>query len=301
MDQKEATMYQVTKMFNWTEAETKERLFDGDELKDDYADIILEADKARVEKFKNDRTQSYDKGVRETEKKLKTFAESEFKRLTGYDGTEDNFESMFKTWHEKEKAKLVKNVEVSEDAIKKHPAYISLEADRIPKTEYETLKSEYEQFKQNQERSKVMGVVTANAWDVVAKANPILSENATVAENRKRDFLAKFSGYNYDLQGSTILVLDKDGKRIENEHGNPIPFDTWVMDMASQNFDFRAQDDKGNAGNKDKGGQGVIVITDKPTTAAEYNQAIAKWNGSGEDHAKMRIAIAKYYKEHKKD
>jgi hypothetical protein len=137
---------------------------------------------------------------------------------------------------------------------------------------------------------------------VVAAANPILSDNQTVAENRKRDFLAKFSQYEYNLTDDNKIIVSKDGKRLEDEHMNHKPFEAFVMELAGMNFDFQAQGDKGNAGNKPGDNGGVIVLTDKPTTREEYNKAINKLAGIQTDEAaKQRIAIKKYYDEHKKD
>jgi hypothetical protein len=288
-------------MFNWTETEAKERLFEGDELKEDYVDVLLEADKLRVAKLKEDRTKQHDLGYKKAEAEFKTFAETRFKELTGYNGTEATFDEMFKAWSETEKKKWQKNIEVNEDQVKKHPAYIALETTTIPKQQFDDLQKAFDEFKTGQQKAQVMGVVTSRAWDVVAAANPILSENQTVAENRKRDFLSKFSGYEYELTDDNKIIVSKDGKRIEDEHMNHKPFEAFVMDLASVNFDFQAQGEKGNAGNKDKKPGDVVVITDKPTTIQERNAALAKWNGAGDEAAKMRIAINNYYKEHKKD
>jgi hypothetical protein len=289
-------------MFNWTESEAKERLFEGDELKEDYADVILEADKARVAKLKEERTTYHDTGFKKAEKQFKTFAEDKFKELTGYTGAEDNFEAMFKSWHEIEKKKLVKNVEVNEDMVKKHPAYIALETTTIPKTQFDELQTAFEQFKTGQQKAQVMGVVTGRAWDVVTTHNPILSDNPQVAENRRRDFLAKFSGYDYELTDDNKIIVSRDGKRLEDEHANHKPFENFVMDLAAMNFDFQAQSDKGNAGNGKGKASDVITVTEKPTTKAEYNAAMAKWfNLPGEEAAKQRVAIKKYYDQYKKD
>jgi hypothetical protein len=301
MEVKEAVLYQATKMFNWTEDEAKEKLMEGDELKPDYADVILEADKVRVQKLRDERTDKYNEGYQTAEKKFKTIAEAEFKELTGYKGTEGNFKEMFQLWFTEEKKKLSQKKELNEDDIKRHPLYIDLETKTIPKSQYDELQKSFDEFKTTQQRSQVMGVVTERAWSVVAAKNPILSENQTVAENRKRDFLAKFSGYDYDLQDGKIIVL-KDGKRLEDEHGNLKPFEAVVLGLANLNFDFRAQGEKGNGGNENKsGGTSGVVLTDKPTTAAEYHAALDKWNGASEDQVKMRIALKAYYHANKKD
>ena len=299
MDQKESLLYLATKQFNLTEDEATTLLIEGEELKDNAVDLLLEADKARIQKLKDERTTRYNEGYQTAEKKFKTLAEAEFKELTGYKGTEGNFKDMFQLWYADEKKKLGTKKEIGEDEVKKTSWYIDLETKTIPKSQYDELQKSFDEFKTTQQRSQVMGVVTGRAWDVVAAKNPILSENQTVAENRKRDFLAKFSGYDYDLQDGKIIVL-KDGKRLEDEHANLKPFESFVLELAAMNFDFRAQDDKGNAGNK-PGGTAGVVITDKPTTAQEYATALDKWNGASEEHAKMRIALKKYYYDHKKD
>jgi hypothetical protein len=302
MDQKESLLYLTTKQFNLTEDEAKALLLEGDELKPDATDLILDLDKSRIQKLKDDRTKQHDAGYKKAEAEFKTIAETKFKELTGYAGTETNFEEMFKVWQETERKKWQKNIEINEDQVKKHPIYIALESTTIPKTQFDDLQKAFDEFKTAGQKAQVISVVTTRAWDVVAAANPILSDNPTVAENRKRDFLAKFSGFDYDLTDGKIIV-SKDGKRLEDEHANHKPFEAFVMELAGLNFDFKAQTDKGNTGNNNNGTTGgVTVITDKPTTIQERNAALAKWNNiAGEEAAKMRIAINNYYKEHKKD
>lgn len=299
MDQKESLLYLATKQFNLTEAEATTLLIENDELKDNAVDLLLEKDKERIQKLKDERTQYHDKGFKEAEKKLKSFAEEKFKELTGYSGAEDNFEAMFKAWQEAEKKKWQKNVEINEDQVKKHPAYIALESERMPKTDYEKLKSEYDEYKITQERNLTLGMVTNRAWDLVASEDPILEKNETVAANRRRNFLADVCQYSYEWQDKGDPIVIKDGKRLEDEHGNLITFKTFISDLSHQHFEFRAQSPKGNAGNVD--GSGGVVISDRPTTAAEYHAALDKWNGASEEHAKMRIAIKNYYYAHKKD
>lgn len=301
MEPKEAVLYQATKMFNWTEDEAKEKLLIEGELAENYADVILEADKARIQKLKEERTTKYNEGFQTAEKKFKSYAEETFKKLTGYTGDEGNFEDMFQLWYANEKKKLSTKKEVTEDDIKRHPLYIDLETKTIPKEKYDELQRSFDEFKTAKQRAEVMGVVTERAWSVVAAKNPILSENQTVAENRKRDFLAKFSGFDYDLQDGKIVVL-KDGKRLEDEHGNLKPFESVVLDLANLNFDFRAQDDKGNAGNNNRGGgTSGVVLTLKPTTKEEYHAALDKYSGSSDEDVKMRIALKAYYHANKKD
>ena len=293
----ETLLYLTTKQFNLSEEEAKALLFENDELKDNAADLILEKDKQRIAKLKAERETKYNEGYQTAEKKFKSHAEEVFKKKTGYNGTEDNFEAMFDAWFAHQKETLSKKKEVTEDDIKRHPLYIDLETKSIPKQKYDELQKSFDEFRTQSQRKAVMDTVTARAWDVVAARNPILSENQTVAENRKRDFLAKFSAFDYELQDGRIIIL-KEGKRIEDAHGNLKTFEAFTSDLAEQNFDFRAQEEKGNGGNRNTGG--TVTISEKPTTEVELNAVLDKYNGSSEEHAKMRVAALKYFREHKK-
>jgi hypothetical protein len=301
MDQKESLLYLATKQFNLTEDEATAMLIENDELKENAVDLLLEKDKERVARLKDERTTRYNEGYQTAEKKFKTIAESEFKELTGYKGNEGNFKEMFQIWLTEEKKKTAGKKEITEDDIKKHPLYIDLETKTISKSEYEKLQQDFDQFKTTQQKERVMGVVTDAAWAVVSAKNPILSDNPQVADNRRRDFLAKFNGYDYDLQDGKIIVL-KDGKRLEDDRANLKPFESFVLELAMLNFDFRAQGDKGNAGNDNKpGATSGVVLTLKPTTKEEYHAALDKYSGSGDEDIKMRIALKAYYHANKKD
>lgn len=299
MDQKESLLYLTTKQFNLTEDEARSLLFEGDELKENAVDLLLEKDKERIQKLKDERTTRYNEGFQTAEKKFKSHAEETFKKLTGYNGEEANFEEMFSKWHKEETKRLAQKKEVTEDDIKRHPLFVKLETETIAKSKYDELQQAFDEFKTRQQREQVMGVVTSRAWDVVAKKDPILEQNETVAANRRRDFLAKFSGYDYDLQDSKIIVL-KEGKRLEDEHGNLLPFEAFVSNLSNEYFEFRAQSEKGNAGNKPSGNGGVVIL-ERPTTAKEYALALNKYDGASDEHARMRIALKKYYHENKKD
>lgn len=290
----ETLLYLTTKQFNLSEDEAKTLLIVEDKLRDDAADVILEKDKQRIAKLKAERETKYNEGYQTAEKKFKTHAEELFKKKTGYSGQEDNFEAMFDNWFAQQKETLKQKKEVTDDDIKKHPLFIDLETKSIPKEKYDELQKSFDQFKTESQRKAVMDTVTARAWDVVAARNPILSENQTVAENRKRDFLAKFSSFDYELQDGRIIVL-KDGKRIEDAHGNLKTFEAFTVELAEQNFDFRAQEYKENGGNRND--TTTVTVTENPKTEAEYFAALDKYNSNSEEHMKKRIAIKKRYYE----
>lgn len=287
----EVLTYLATKQFNLTEEEVKEIIMDGEELRENAADMLLERDKQRIAKLKEEREKKYNEGYQTAEKKFKSHAEELFKKKTGYNGTEDNFEAMFDTWFDKTKAELGKKKEVTEDDIKRHPLFIDLESKSISKDQYDKLQQDFETYKREQARNTTMSVITDKAWAVVAAKNPILSENPTVAENRRKDFLSKFCTYDYDFQDDKIVIL-KDGKRLEDAHGNLKQFDNFVMELAEMNFDFRKQDDKGNAGNINKpNGTNVISVNLNPKTDEEYNKAMDAVTGYSQEAVAARKTI----------
>lgn len=290
----ETLLYLTTKQFNLSEDEAKALLIVDDQLREDAVDVILEKDKERIKKLRDEREKKYNDGYQTAEKKFKSHAEEVFKKKTGYNGAEDNFEAMFDAWFAQQKEQLKAKREVTEDDIKKHPLFIDLETKTIAKEKYDELQKSFDEFKTQSQRKAVMDTVTGRAWDVVAARNPILSENPLVAENRKRDFLAKFSSFDYELQDGRIIVL-RDGKRMEDAHGNLKTFEAFTVELAEQNFDFRAQDDKGNAGNRNQ--TTTTVVTENPKTEAEYFAALDKYNSNSPEDMAKRIAIRKKYLE----
>ena len=153
--------------------------------------------------------------------------------------------------------------------MKSHPLYIDLEKTHIPKTEHEELKQEYGDFKLNQGRIATLGVIQKDALTILRSMNPVESENAKIAENRRADWLKKFDPYDYDIAEDRNHTVKKDGARIEDSHANAIKFEDFVKLRAAEYYDFAQSSARGQAGNVDKGnGQGAHV--DVPTDEKDY-------------------------------
>jgi len=169
--------------------------------------------------------------------------------------------------------KKQKPEKLTDDEVKKHPVYLELENNSIRKEEHEKVKTEFDDFKKNQEKSERMVKIHEYVLKELDLLNPVLSENSEVKMNRQRDFLAKFDQWDYQLNdGSDPLIL-QNGNRLEDAHGNPVAWKDFVKQKASLHYDFKAQNDKGNAGNDDKGKKftGDIKI---PANKEEYSQMI---------------------------
>jgi len=95
-----------------------------------------------------------------------------------------------------------------------------------------------------------MNVVNEQALKAFRAMNPKLSEDANKRANQEKMFLNTFiNNGKYQVEGSDIILLDSEGKRVEDAHGNRIKFDKYVQQLTSDNFDLLKQPPGGGAGN----------------------------------------------------
>jgi hypothetical protein len=278
-------------MLNKTEDELAELIYkksaDSKELslKDDAIDVVLDLDSKRVDSIKKnvkpdpERLKSeYSRGVKEGLENLET----KIRETYSVDSDKKGIE-LVETVIDKNKGKT----KLTDDEVKKHPLYLALEKERVSKEEYQKLQTTFDEYKQQQVRNVKLSAIKKDAIKVLKSLNPVVSENPTVALTREEDYLHKFDPYDYELDDSGNHLVMKDGKRLEDAHGNPLSFNNFAKSIAMLNYDFKAQDGKGNAGNKDdKGGGGVKI----PKTPEEYHKAMAE-----EPDAGKRVAIRKAY------
>jgi hypothetical protein len=294
MDLLQLILHIITKQFNLTEDEAKGLIYDGDKIKADAADTILNKAAEKVTKLKQDATDNFNKGHQKATQELMPKVEKTFKDITGFTTEATDFEDLIKKY--KEEVTKKKATDLKDDDVKRHPLYIALETERVPKTEFETLKGEYEGYKKNVVREQVLGKVREKAWAIVAP-KVIESANKAVADTRRQDFLSKFGQFDFDEQEGKVIVL-KEGKRLEDAHGNVKPFETFVTEVAQLNYEFKGQSDKGQTGNE---GDETVVITETPKTEKELNAVYNKYASNSETDIKTRIAALDYYEKNRAD
>jgi hypothetical protein len=154
--------------------------------------------------------------------------------------------------------------ELTDDDVRKHPVYQSAEkahkiALKAKETEYQTkLDETTTQFK----KGETFNTVTGYALSKLAKFNPVIPANATIASNIQRSFLEGLKQYDYEVQdgGNRIVMLTKDGKVADDGHGHSLEFDAFLQNHAAGFYDFKANNGGSNGGNgnpeKDSGGAG---------------------------------------------
>lgn len=147
---------------------------------------------------------------------------------------------------------------ISDDDIKKHPAYQNAEkahkqALKAVQTEWETKLNEREaQYK----KGETFGNVSKKALDILATMNPVIPGNAMVATNIQNAFLSSLKGYEFDIQGDRVVVM-KDGKVLEDGHGHSMEFDKLVKDTAGGYYEIKTNNGGANPGGDAGAGAGA--------------------------------------------
>ena len=170
---------------------------------------------------------------------------------------------------------------LDEATIKKHPFFLETEAaknDQIAQLE-ERYKKEIQEIQTGYAREESLRTVLGEVSIYFDSLNPVLSKDAAKAANQKNDFLEKFKDFDYETLENGKRVVIKDGKRLEDDHANPIYLDGFVRTKAEERFDFAVQTPKGNAGNEGGAEGGKTTI---PQNEDEFNMAILNATSSEE-------------------
>jgi len=240
-----------------------------DQLNESALQSLLAADAARVQKLKGDTDTKtvFDNGYKKGQSEALTKMEKSLREKAGVESDKTGEDLVLEVLSKVGKSQL------SEDQIKLHPLYLSLESKA--KAELETIKAEsdkrVQEVQTGYQREKTLSAVKSKARDIFTALSPILSANPTVAANQIDEFLQKFESFGYENNGDDWVVKNGD-KRLEDAHSNPISFASLVKMEAEKRFDFQKQPPAGNAGNKNEPGQnGNFAV---PKNADEYARAI---------------------------
>lgn len=289
METNELLMSLATKVYNKTEDEVKSLIYDGETIRDNAFDNLLTLDAARVSKFKADQQTYFDNGYKKAQSEVLGKAEKTFKEKTGFNAEAETFEALIEQY-QLEQAKNKKTTLKDED-IKVHPLYLELEKSRVPKEQYEQTRQEFENYKTKIERDKKFDIVKQKAIQVLA--NEKLREyDPKIKNNLTNLFLKEFEAYDDVNVDGDALILMKDGKRIEDAHGNIIPFESIVKSKITDYFEILKQDPKGSAGNNNPNNNNNTFTV----KSDEDFQRLTKEAKTPEE----RVAIFEAYREWKK-
>jgi hypothetical protein len=268
---------------------------DGTELKSDALDTLLRTDVERVGKLKPDTKKFFDDGYKKAEGEIRTKIEKEFTEKTGFKSDKKGVDLFIEY-----AAKKQDGGEITEDVIKKHPVFINA-VEKLSSEKEAAVQAEQKKltdFQSELKNKEMFSSVASKAMDLFNGLKPILSSDEAKAKHQKEDFVSKLKGYEYDIQGDKVIVL-KEGKVLEDEHGNRIPFEKIVKETANKYYDFHVTDPKSAPGNGkagEEGGEKKKVEIVVPKNDKEYMAMVTDPSKTAEE----QVAIRDAYKESQK-
>lgn len=237
----------LAKTLNLGDGEIAELIKDGEGVKEsDVIQKILDLDVQRVEKIKTsvDGKEKFQDGYKKGKEESLSKLEKQIKEKYGIQSEKLGVELVEEIITENSKP-----VETDEETVKRSKTYQDLET-RL-KGELKTQKETYEQqiadINSQTQREKTLSVANKKALDIFAGLEPVLPTSKQVADNQIGWFLKSMEEYDFDVQDDRIVVM-KDGKVVQDGHGNSRTFDDIVKEKAGKFFEFKKNNGSGNDG-----------------------------------------------------
>lgn len=221
-----------------------------DQLNETALESLLAKDAERVQALKGsaDTKQVFDNGYKKGQKEA-------------LEQLEKTVRAEFKADVDKQGIDLVKHVvaqaaktKLGDDEVKVHPLYLSLEeqAQKIAQQTAQEWEGKLKDVETRYNREKTFSAVAQKIQEQFEALRPVLPTNPTAAAVARQEFIEKFQSYDYEITPEGKIVVMKDGKRVEDQHGHAVDLARLVKQETERRFDLAVQDNKGNAGNADK-------------------------------------------------
>lgn len=245
-------------------------------IKDESTSTILTLDVERIKAAKPSGAGDFDKGYQKAQSEILTKKDKELMDKFGIKSDKKGVELVNEIISEQVKKS---GVDLNDEAVKKHPLFIST-VDRLTKDKEDAITAEsgkLTQFQTELKRKETFNFVANKALSYFNSLDPILYNDSTKAENQRSILIEKLEGfYEYDIQGEKIIVL-KDGKILEDEHGNRIPFEKVVKQVSDKYFEYHVTTPKASPGNgkAQPNGTSVKSTLEAPKSQQHFIETIA--------------------------
>ena len=295
----------LSKAYNFDNGKIAELFKDGEtELSEDQQKEILQKlldeDAQRVENIKKsvDKKDAFQDGFKKAKSEVLTDFEKGLKEKFGVESDKTGLELVEEVVSKKSEGG--QGGDVTEDAIKRSKVFQDMESNL--KKQITTVKTEYEtkinEIQDGYKAEQTFSNVSQKALQIFNGLNPILPQNKTVADNQVKFFVNTLEDFKFDVQDERIVVMDKDGKVIEDGHGNSRSFEDIVKETASGLFEFKANNGGSGSGNggQGQGGSGSSYAGNVPKTFEELEKVMSDTSISIEDRSNI---MAEYEKAQK--
>lgn len=295
----------LSKAYNFDNGKIAELFKDGEtELSEqqqtEILNKILEIDAQRVENIKKsvDKKDAFQDGFKKAKSEVLTDFEKGLKEKFGIESDKTGLELVEEVVSKKSEGG--QGGDITEDAIKRSKVFQDMESNL--KKQITTVKTEYEtkinEIQDGYKAEQTFSNVSQKALQIFNGLNPILPQNKTVADNQVKFFVNTLKDFKFDVQDERIVVMDKDGKVIEDGHGNSRSFEDIVKETASGLFEFKANNGGSGSGNggQGQGGSGSSYAGSVPKTFEELEKVMSDTSISIEDRSNI---MAEYEKAQK--
>ena len=295
----------LSKAYNYDNGKIAELFKDGEtelseEKQTEILNKILEIDAQRVENIKKsvDKKDAFQDGFKKAKSEVLTDFEKGLKEKFGIESDKTGLELIEEVVSKKSEGG--QGGDVTEDAIKRSKVFQDMESNL--KKQVTTVKTEYEtkinEIQDGYKAEKTFSNVSQKALQIFNGLNPILPQNKTVADNQVKFFVNTLKDFKFDVQDERIVVMDKDGKVLEDGHGNSRSFEDIVKETASGLFEFKANNGGSGSGNggQGQGGSGSSYAGNVPKTFEELEKVMSDTSISIEDRSNI---MAEYEKAQK--
>lgn len=270
---------------------------DDHELKQDALKTLLTFDADRVKTIKGDVSKiekdQFDKGYKKAQAEILPKFEKQIKEKFSFDSDKQGLELFEELITSKTKAP-----ELEEDKVKIHPAYTKLEKEAAKKLKEaeDAWSKKIEDREKEIAKKETLNQVKKSTLAELNKLNPIYGTKDESKINNQIDYLLmkELDQYDYLIQNGETIVM-KEGKRLEDQHGKPVTFETLIKEKAAQHWDFSDGKERQGAGAdndaaakaKAAAAAGKIVYKGTlPKSEAEFNTLFAN-----EKDSQQRIAL----------
>ena len=295
----------LSKAYNYDNGKIAELFKDGEtELSEqqqtEILNKILEIDAQRVENIKKsvDKKDAFQDGFKKAKSEVLTDFEKGLKEKFGIESDKTGLELIEEVVSKKSEGG--QGGDVTEDAIKRSKVFQDMESNL--KKQVTTVKTEYEtkinEIQDGYKAEQTFSNVSQKALQIFNGLNPILPQNKTVADNQVKFFVNTLKDFKFDVQDERIVVMDKDGKVLEDGHGNSRSFEDIVKETASGLFEFKANNGGSGSGNggQGQGGSGSSYAGNVPKTFEELEKVMSDTSISIEDRSNIMADYEKAQK-----
>jgi hypothetical protein len=270
---------------------------DETEVKDTALNELLALDAARVKSYKDKEAEVFDNGYKKAQKEVMGQREKEIKEKFGITSEKQGLDLIAEIIT----AEAGKKAELEPEKVKLHPEYIRLQDDltkKLKETE-KTWKDKYEGREAEIQKEKVFSGVASKADSVLSGYG--LPEDVNLAKNQKALLHNELNQYTFQPNGDDYVIVDKDGKVVNDEHGHRKNFESLVNEIASKYWPKLDGAARSGSGAENNPGTGTGAAASKAKanpwkgkvkTEADYTTAMA-----GAKTAEDRMAIDDAYNE----